>query len=102
MNNYKTIFPESIMQRMKVNRNIIFVDLHNLRVYEVKRLLNNSIALNRDGANLAMIHGYNRGTALKKYIYEYEHERILDKKIPRNNPGITYITVEPAYSAKVA
>ena len=69
---------------------LVTVDMHGLKAKEAKRFLKNLIAVNREGYEMCIIHGFNHGTAIKEIVNtENLGERVL-KRIPvRHNPGAT-------------
>ena len=80
----ETIFTREDVIRIKEhisnNKEMISVDLHGLTVAKAKRLLSNIIALDKDGKDILIIHGYNHGTAIKDMVND---EKLL------NNPRIS-------------
>ena len=52
----------------KDNTHVIVVDLHGLTVKSAKRLLKNSIVLDKEYLDICVVHGYNHGTAIKEMI----------------------------------
>ncbi len=70
------------------------VDLHGLKVKEAKRLLLNLMALDRDGCDICVIHGYNNGTALKEMVGNDLHSpRLTSRQGVKGNFGRTMLTI---------
>ncbi len=58
---------------------LITVDMHGLKVKEAKRFLKNLIAINKEGYEMCVIHGFNHGTAIKEMVNKDSlSERTLD------------------------
>ena len=82
---------------IKEDNGIVTVDLHGLSVTNAKRLINNLIVMNRDPFELDLIHGYNRGTALKQMIHEdLNSNRIVKKEVLAHNLGLTKVQLAKA------
>ena len=76
----------------------VSVDVHRLTVAEAKRLIKNLIALIRGDFILEVIHGYLNGTAIKDMIHEETlSKKVVDKKCPFYNLGITYLKIKDEY-----
>lgn len=75
----------------------IFADVHGMTVRQAKRFINNIInVVNRIGIKfkLAVIHGYNRGTAIKEMLAtSFYNPHISYRYVVPNNQGITYMMV---------
>lgn len=73
------------------------IDLHQMKVKDAKRLINNIIAASRGPFKMDVVHGYNKGVALKKMIFEqFTNNRVLSKRTVPNNMGETEIEVSAA------
>lgn len=65
------------------------IDLHGMLVENAKKHLNDQISrLPKGTISVDVIHGYNNGTALKKMVMAFKHDRI-ERKIIGLNQGIT-------------
>ncbi len=83
----------------KDGETVLRIDLHGIRKKNAMRMISNIIALIliRTDFVLEVVHGFNHGTVIKEYIWnEMINDRIIDKRCPRNNPGITYIAIRHA------
>ena len=91
------IFTKEEMSRISENDHTITVDLHGLIVKDAKKLLNNLMALNRDGDDICAIHGYSHGTAIKEMINaELDNPRLVEKKGVKKNYGRTILKIRKA------
>ncbi|ADL36033.1 hypothetical protein bpr_II094 (plasmid) [Butyrivibrio proteoclasticus B316] len=76
---------------------LITVDMHGLSVKEATRLLKNLIAVDREGYDICVIHGFTHGTKIKEALWnEKLSERIYKKTSPGYNPGRTYLKLNAA------
>ena len=65
------------------------IDLHGMYADDAKKYLNDQISrLPKGTLSVDVIHGYNQGTALKKMVMAFKHERI-ERKIIGLNQGVT-------------
>ncbi len=93
----KAIFTEDEIKRitetMRNGAKNIAVDVHGLDVKKARRLIRNIAAIDRDGADIRVIHGYNRGTAIKSMIASggLGIDRIAGMTSPPENPGVTIL-----------
>jgi len=86
-----------ITEGIKNDVHTITVDVHGLRVKDAKRLLNNLMAINREGYDIQVIHGYSHGTAIKEMIYgKLESPRLECKKAVKRNHGRTILKMNKA------
>lgn len=71
------------------------VDLHQLNVREAKKYLDSYIsAIPKGTAELVVIHGFNRGSVLQRFVRsEYTHKRV-EKKIIGLNQGSTIFLIK--------
>jgi len=99
---FEMVFTKEEIERIedKISNNgkhEITVDLHQLTVKEAERLVKNLIVINRDECRLNVIHGYNRGTALKTMITtDNISPRIRNRISCKDNPGRTILDVVAA------
>ncbi len=71
---------------------LITVDMHGLSTNKAKRFLKNLVAINKEGYEMCIIHGFNHGTAIKEMVKnEKLSERVIEKSPVKNNPGRTNI-----------
>ncbi len=69
-------------------------DPHGMSRANARRYIKNIIAINPYAFTLDVIHGYNRGTAIKDMIREDDlSSRVIEKHCMENNPGRTMISV---------
>lgn len=91
------IFTKEELSRMRVediNEIDVTVDVHGMHCKEVMRFLNNIINLIRESFILTVIHGYNRGIAIKHMLYVDMNNRKIKKIVGDYcNMGITYINI---------
>ncbi len=95
----KLVFTEEEIKRIKMKGNSgrIQVDLHMLTVPGAKRLLSNLIALDREGREIDVIHGFNHGTRIKDMVWNgLPNPRIAGRRCPEGNPGLTTLTIAAA------
>ncbi len=98
MNNMGLILTNEEMKRISVKETdgvaCVDLDLHELTRNQAERLVGNVICVNRGEFVLNVIHGFNRGTALKTMIREtFFGKRVVDRYSPAWNPGQTFLTV---------
>ena len=72
-------------------RNEIIVDLHGMKCYEAKRLINNLLNLTKGTVKMIIIHGYHHGTAIKDMIQTFKNSHITEIIPCESNLGKTYI-----------
>ena len=95
----KTLFTQAeidrITTKLKQNgKSVVTVDVHGLTVKEARRLLLNLIAIDKEGCDVKVIHGYHHGTAIKEMIQnDLPNPRVIEKTEPLYNPGATVLTV---------
>jgi len=70
------------------------IDLHGMYVDDAKKYLSDQILrLPKGVLSVDIIHGYNQGTALKKMVMSFKHDRI-ERKIIGLNQGITTFIIK--------
>lgn len=69
-------------------------DAHGQSVPDARRTIRNIINISRSPLHLVIIHGFNRGTAIKQMLAE-EHfsDRLMDRFSPDGNPGLTIMNI---------
>ena len=88
---------DRITEEVRDNVPALTVDLHGLKVKEAKRLLGNLMALNREGCDIRVIHGYLHGMAIKNMIYDtLENPRLTEKQRVKGNYGMTVLKMAKA------
>ena len=87
-----------ITEKVSNNMHTITVDVHGLKVKEAQRLLKNLTALNREGYDITVIHGYTHGTAIKNMLEsdQLNNPRITGKEKVKGNYGRTVIKMNSA------
>ena len=72
----------------------IRVDVHGMSVNCAQRTLNNLIVLFRFPFIIQVVHGYNRGVAIKSMINkDLNNTKIMEKRSLAENPGVTYLKI---------
>ena len=72
----------------------VWVDVHGMTCRQARRLIDNLINLSDCSLRLAVIHGYNHGTALSKMVRnDIDNKRILTRVGCKYNPGITFLDI---------
>lgn len=72
----------------------IVVNVHGLKCFQVRQLLNNLISVMRMKFHLLVIHGYNHGTAIKNMLGNDFQNCHVTKLYPDPfNKGVTHISV---------
>ena len=70
----------------------ITANVHGLKVYQAKRLINNIINISKTDIKMNVIHGYNHGTAIKEMIKnDITNSRVYYIIPDRHNMGVTHI-----------
>ena len=98
MKNYKQILDREQLNRCKKtkinNENALFLELHDLKTKEAKRLIQNVVVCTPGEGIIALNHGYRHGNATKKMISNTVFSRrIVKRETPKCNPGMTYLTL---------
>ena len=97
----RTIFTQNeidrITSKIRNGEPTVTVDVHGMTVKDARRMLLNLLAMDREGYDLRVIHGYNRGTAIKDMIRDdLPNPRVVGKIEPPHNPGETLLVVRKA------
>lgn len=72
----------------------IKLDMHGYSIAKAKAILDKTILLNREAFNIELIHGYNKGIAIKKMLLsDYSNKRIIRKRSYNENPGLTFMQI---------
>ena len=96
---FKMVFTKEELNRITIKNNFcnklkITADVHGMKCYEAQRFISNIINLVRATFQLIVIHGYNRGTAIKDMLaYNFTNEHIYEKYPDSTNQGITHIII---------
>ncbi len=86
-----------ITEKIRNNVHMITVDVHGLKVVEARRLLKNLMAMNREGYDICVIHGYIHGTAIKSMIAnDLDNPRMIRKEKVKGNYGMTILKMNRA------
>ena len=77
----------------------IDLDLHGLRQEEAMKEIDKALQkADHTTYQIRIVHGYNRGTALRSMIYqEYRYHPKIKRIIPGDNPGITVLVIRELY-----
>ena len=75
------------------------LDLHGMTKEEATAAIDRALASAGPLTyQIQLIHGYNRGTALRTMIYDwYQYEPKVKRIIPGDNPGITVLVLRELY-----
>ena len=93
------VFSQTDIDRITVkdtdSKNLqITVDVHGMKCYEAKKFINNIINAVRTTFKLAIIHGYNHGTAIKDMLAEnFSNIHIVDQYQDPYNKGVTHMVL---------
>lgn len=72
----------------------IVVDVHGMKCYQARRLINNIINAARSVFHLLVIHGYHRGTAIKDMLArDFSNIHIVERYVDFYNEGLTHMIV---------
>ena len=73
----------------------IKVDLHDMRRDEALKAIEAAFKRADSGTyQIQVIHGFNRGTALRQFVWEeYRYDDRVKKIKPGDNPGITVLVL---------
>ena len=73
----------------------VTIDLHGMRTVEAEKTIENALKKADSGTyQIRLIHGYNRGTAIRDMIYDnFRYEPKVKRIIPGDNQGITVIVL---------
>lgn len=74
---------------------IITIDLHGMTQDEAIRVIDRALSGADQGTyRIRLVHGYNRGTALKTMIHDiYRYDKKVRKIVPGENMGITELVL---------
>lgn len=74
---------------------IITIDLHGCTQDEAARIIDRALARAGQGTyRIRLVHGYNRGTALKTMIQDYyRYDAKVKRIVPGENMGITELVL---------
>ena len=95
----RMIFTEDEIHRLTITeyknkKAHIIVDVHGMKCSQVRRFINNIINSVRTAFQLMIIHGYNRGTAIKEMLaHNFNNSNIIERYQDAINYGITHILV---------
>ncbi len=95
----KMVFTAKDVERTKVVEkggkvSEIIVDVHGMLKAEAQKFLHNLIALIRGTYKLTVIHGFNRGTAIKQMLRETKiSDRVTELQGVGCNPGVTIMMI---------
>ncbi len=77
----------------------LYFDAHGLNVQQAKKMLKNVIAIAPCEIELAVIHGFHNGTAIKHMIHNEGRKdlgyRLIRVSSPWNNPGVSNLQIAP-------
>ena len=72
----------------------ITADVHGMKCYEARRFINNIINIVRTAFQLVIIHGYNRGTAIKEMLAQnFSNDHIYEQFPDPRNQGVTHMLI---------
>ena len=72
----------------------IVVNVHGLKCFQVRQLLNNLISVLRMKFHLLVIHGYNHGTAIKNMLEnDFKNCHVTNMRPDPFNKGVTHMSV---------
>jgi DNA-nicking Smr family endonuclease len=73
----------------------VTIDLHGMRTDEAEKVIQNALKKADAGTyQIRLIHGYNRGTAIRDMIYDnFRDESKVIRIIPGDNQGITVLVL---------
>lgn len=88
----KLILTEDEMNRFFGRNGRYYIDVHNLKVIEAKKLIKKIGSLMAAEEKLTVIHGYNKGTAIKEMLINNKlfYRNYILNSVHRN-PGRTEI-----------
>ena len=83
------------MNQEKVPEKIrITADVHGMKCYEARRFINNIINIVHTTFQLVIIHGYNRGTAIKEMLTQnFSNDHIFEQFQDPCNQGVTLMLI---------
>ena len=72
----------------------IIADVHGMKCYQARRFINNIINIVRTAFQLVIIHGYNRGTAIKEMLAQnFSNDHIYEQFPDPRNQGVTHMLI---------
>lgn len=82
-----------------MNEPFVNIDLHGMRTDEAERALGKAVREAGPGTyQIRVIHGYNRGTAIRDMIYDsFKYNDKVKRVIPGDNRGITILVLKELY-----
>ena len=96
MKRFQVLLSNEDMKRLSISeRDGFCVDVHGMSCHQTMQFLKNIIAMFNHGFTMNVIHGYNRGHAIKDMLREDKFRS--SKKIKAEsvgwNPGMTKLTI---------
>ena len=94
---FEFLFPKDDLKRLSVVNGELYVDVHGMTCPEAQRFLRNVIALMKGDFSMYVIHGYNRGCAIKAMLMRTQLS-VRTYRIGHIdwNPGMTKLEYETA------
>lgn len=95
----KMVLTQKELDRISIsetgNRRIrITADVHGMKCYKARRLINNIINIVRVTFQLVIIHGYNHGTAIKEMLAQnFSNDHIYEQFPDPRNQGVTHMLI---------
>lgn len=84
---FEFLFPKDDLKRFSIVNGELYVDVHGMTCLEAQKFLKNVIALMKGDFCMYVIHGYNRGCAIK--------EMLQNTKLSTRNYQIWHISWNP-------
>lgn len=82
------------VQERQIGKARIVADVHGMTCREARRFINNIINLVRISFQLIVIHGYNRGTAIKDMLAnDFNNNHIYGRFPDPRNQGVTHLLI---------
>ena len=77
----------------------VSVDLHSMTVEEADRAIAKALAsVSSSTYQIRLIHGFNRGTAIRAMIRDYYgYDPKVKRILPGENPGVTVLVLKELY-----
>lgn len=91
---FEFVFSKDDLARFRVVDGELYIDVHGMTCPMAQRFLKNTIALLKGSVNIYVIHGYNRGCAIKEMLRNtpLSHRQYQVQHV-NWNPGITRLVV---------
>lgn len=95
----RMVLTQSEMNRIKISESRsgkirITADVHGMKCCEARRFINNIINIVRTAFQLVIIHGYNRGTAIKEMLAQnFSNDHIYEQFPDPRNQGVTHMLI---------